>query len=371
MFSLLLAATPCLSQNLNGLWKGAITAGDSMLLYELLITGEDGKYINGYGQTTFIINGVENVGVKEVKLRRRSNAYQFEDFELVYNDYTTTPRKIKLFADLGLYYDGPFAMLKGSFYTRAMELNAKPGPFAKGTLWLRKEEAETAGSLPKRMHDIQNGILATAQVKPPRTVKTKPAKPAKETVARAEKPKEEKTKAKPPAASSTSSGGKAEGTTAAVSSDKKASATTAPVDRADAASPREGRGRRETPDVATPGLPDYRITVVIRELEIESDSITFSLYDNGEIDGDTVSISLNRALLVDHLGLTAGAATYQLKLDSIPSDTVEIVLFAENLGRIPPNTGILILQDGEKRYDIGFTGDLSVSPAIVLRRKRQ
>jgi hypothetical protein len=49
---------------------------------------------------------------------------------------------------------------------------------------------------------------------------------------------------------------------------------------------------------------------------------------------------------------------------------VQIVLFAENLGRIPPNTGILILEDGDKRYNIGFLGALTLNLGILLRRLR-
>jgi hypothetical protein len=45
-------------------------------------------------------------------------------------------------------------------------------------------------------------------------------------------------------------------------------------------------------------------------------------------------------------------------------------MYAENLGSIPPNTGLLIVQDGEQRYDIRFAGDMKKSSAVILRRKR-
>jgi hypothetical protein len=45
-------------------------------------------------------------------------------------------------------------------------------------------------------------------------------------------------------------------------------------------------------------------------------------------------------------------------------------MHAESLGLIPPNTGLLVIQDGAMRYEIRFEGDLQKSSAIVLRRKR-
>jgi hypothetical protein len=46
-------------------------------------------------------------------------------------------------------------------------------------------------------------------------------------------------------------------------------------------------------------------------------------------------------------------------------------MYAENLGEIPPNTGLLVVRDGEKVYDVRFTADLKSNAAIILRRKRK
>ena len=45
-------------------------------------------------------------------------------------------------------------------------------------------------------------------------------------------------------------------------------------------------------------------------------------------------------------------------------------MYAENLGRIAPNTGLLIVEDGEEKYQIRFEGDFQKNAAIVFRRKR-
>jgi len=45
-------------------------------------------------------------------------------------------------------------------------------------------------------------------------------------------------------------------------------------------------------------------------------------------------------------------------------------MYAENLGIIPPNTGLLIVQEGNNRYEIRFEGNFQKNSAIILKRKR-
>ena len=52
------------------------------------------------------------------------------------------------------------------------------------------------------------------------------------------------------------------------------------------------------------------------------------------------------------------------------SDSLQLIMYAENLGSIPPNTGILVIQDGTTRNEIRFTGDMQKSSAIILKRRR-
>jgi hypothetical protein len=70
-------------------------------------------------------------------------------------------------------------------------------------------------------------------------------------------------------------------------------------------------------------------------------------------------------------GLTANAITKTIYLTPDLGDSLQLIMYAENLGSIPPNTGLLILQDGDDRYEIRFAGDLKKNSAIILRRNRK
>lgn len=102
-------------------------------------------------------------------------------------------------------------------------------------------------------------------------------------------------------------------------------------------------------------------TIVVNQREVQ-----ISLYDNGEIDDDTVSIYLDGALILANKRLSNKPITYTLHLDeSVPEHTLTMV--AENLGRIPPNTSLMIIQDGEKRYQVGITSTEQKNAMVRFR----
>jgi hypothetical protein len=113
-----------------------------------------------------------------------------------------------------------------------------------------------------------------------------------------------------------------------------------------------------------------RKTEVIRSIDFKADSLVFILYDNGTVDGDTVSIVLNGAVIIPKQGLSEKAYRKVIYIPSEPGDSLLLVMYAENLGSIPPNTGLLIIEDGDERQEIRFEGDMKKSSAVILRRTR-
>lgn len=112
-----------------------------------------------------------------------------------------------------------------------------------------------------------------------------------------------------------------------------------------------------------------RKPVVNRILEVESDSVRLSFYDNGEIDGDSISVFINKQVALSHQGLEARAFNLFLRLDST-RDINEVSMFAENLGRIPPNTALMVLTDGKNRYEVFMSSSLTENATIQIRRKK-
>ncbi|HEU4472960.1 MAG TPA: hypothetical protein VFR58_17825 [Flavisolibacter sp.] len=113
---------------------------------------------------------------------------------------------------------------------------------------------------------------------------------------------------------------------------------------------------------------DQRANVQAQALEAEADSLVLAFYDNGVVDGDSVSVYVNGKNLVSSVRLTTSATKITIRFDG--SDKLRIQLVAENLGSLPPNTGLLTIKDGEKLYQVNFSADLTTNAELIISRKK-
>jgi N-acetylmuramoyl-L-alanine amidase len=93
-----------------------------------------------------------------------------------------------------------------------------------------------------------------------------------------------------------------------------------------------------------------------KTIQIKNNKIEVDIYDDGEIDNDIVSLYFNKKLLVDKKSLTT--APHSITLTIEPGKINELVLFADNLGTIPPNTALMIITDGKTRHEVRLSADL-------------
>ncbi len=100
-------------------------------------------------------------------------------------------------------------------------------------------------------------------------------------------------------------------------------------------------------------------------IEVNVKSITLNVYDNAIVDGDTVSIFYNGKLLLSHQRLSEKPIVLNLELDE-QQTRHEIILFAENLGGIPPNTALIVVLAGDKRYELFSSASLEENAVLVF-----
>lgn len=106
----------------------------------------------------------------------------------------------------------------------------------------------------------------------------------------------------------------------------------------------------------------------IKEIPLTGDSVELKFYDNAEIDGDSISLFLNDKLLQQHIRLTANAYIIKLAVKELQL-TNELVMVAENLGAIPPNTAYLVAIINGERYDAYLASTEGSSAMIKFTRK--
>ena len=113
-----------------------------------------------------------------------------------------------------------------------------------------------------------------------------------------------------------------------------------------------------------------RENVLIDEIEVDSDSLNIDFYDNGEIDGDSISVFFNQQLMAFSQKLSTRSLHFNITLDP-GKELNELSMFADNLGTIPPNTALMIITDGEKKHEVRLSSNLEKNATVRLKRKKK
>lgn len=323
------------AQDITGLWKGTLhsdTTGRD-LRYEIAISEFKGK-LSGFSHTFFIQDDKEYYGVKKVRVRMQDGKIIVEDRELIANNYPESPAKgIRQLNILSLEMRDSVMVLSGPFTTnRTRDYNSITGSirvqrkadFHQSALVPHLQELGLAKELSFIEPDIKPVVRPTKVEEPVvKVTKPKKIKPVKEV-------------------------------------EPVGTVTTTTV-------------KNIEPTVIKPVQPaadvNRRIIETIQSVFFKSDSLVLTLYDNGEVDGDTVTVLMNGKVIMPMVGLSTRAVRKTIKITADMPDSIQLIMYAENLGSIPPNTGLLVVHDGEDIYEIRFSGDMEKNAAIVFRRK--
>lgn len=110
-----------------------------------------------------------------------------------------------------------------------------------------------------------------------------------------------------------------------------------------------------------------RKNVVIKTIETKSADIKIELYDNGDVDGDEVTVYFNGNVVSSKAKLTTQPVTINLK--ALKNSTNELVMYANNLGTIPPNTALMKVYCDGQTYEIRVESDEKKNGAIRFTLK--
>lgn len=373
-------AQPKSKYDISGAWSGYVKTTQKKITYEVVISDSSGTYI-GYSKIIFSNKGTEYSAIKSLSIRKEEEKYILEEEVLLSDNFVDdAPRKIKQINTLDLVIGTKKMTLSGEFKTKAtMGLKS-----ATGEVFLQKAAIPDSSALfselgkmglteqlsfvieAKEQAAIEIAkeknkdtavvaaivpVVSTPVVKPIPTPIPKPTvqpKPSQPIVKNTPTPKPAPVVPKP---------------TPAPPIPKPAVAPPAPV---------VARVPKPLPVVAEGSASDLnkRSIETIQTVYFKTDSLMLTLYDNGEVDGDTVSVVVNGRVIMGKKGLSTKAITETLYLTPEMGDSLQMIMYAENLGTIAPNTGLLIIQDGKDRYEIRFSGDLTKNAAIIFKRRK-
>ncbi|MEO6584446.1 MAG: hypothetical protein ABIO05_08985 [Ferruginibacter sp.] len=416
-FSLLISASAH-AQDITGLWKGTLynDTTQQYLRYELAISEEKGK-LSGFSHTWFLVDDKQYYGIKKVKVKKLDGKIIVEDDGYITNNFPITPGKnVRQLNVLSLAQQDTLQVLTGPFSTnRTKEFASATGaiaikhttdywqsslipylqetgfakqlsfvtdqqPVAKNTIAIQTQDDELLAREMERIAREKEAAELANVVVNKRSVETQKINSKKqkgdEKVAVAvnkkiitpvevvKQPDPGIVKANPTRKKEKIEPVKKETAVAKVEKPLPVPIQTLPPSVV------------AKPVVTVPIVAiNAAINVTKRNTELQqtvyfkSDSLQLSLFDNGEVDGDTVSVLMNGVLIFAKERLSTNAVRKMVAID--PSvDSVLLVMYAENLGSIPPNTGLLVVKDGRDIYEIRFNGDLNRNAAIVFRRRK-
>src|SRR5690606_10396183 len=314
---------PALSQDLTGIWRGHfITEYGENYKLEFQIVQNKSLTVTGvsYSYLDIRFYGKANMTGKFLKSEK---VFQIQETRTVEVKSTSGGGTCIMNYDFTYVKSGPEEFLEGSYLGKTENrmdprLNGKWGDCGGGKVFLRRVENSEFYVEPF-LRDQPRKIPQKTQ---PKVAEKKPA-PKNETAKVPVTPKKETEKK----------------TESKVEDKKIETPVTKP------------RRNEITPK---PPILKSRLNELARTFEVNTDQVVVRLYDNGEIDDDTVSVYFNNKLVIDRQRLSTIPLTVTLNLNEGDGEN-ELVMVAENLGRIPPNTSLMIVQAGDQRFQVNIT----------------
>ena len=95
---------------------------------------------------------------------------------------------------------------------------------------------------------------------------------------------------------------------------------------------------------------------LVKEIYVDTGTIRLDFYDNGQVDGDTISVFVDNVPVVSRKMLTTKPVSITVTID-LKRTQREIIMVGENLGTIPPNTALMVVNANNKRYQLFLTSD--------------
>jgi hypothetical protein len=357
---ILMVSISCFAQKkVGGFYKGTLFNDSTKMVqqYELALAEYRGK-IMGYAYVTFVANDTFYYGIRKIKAKIDGDNLVVEDDKMIANNFPESPAK-HVNRTVTIPFNGKDSLVSvnGRWKTnQTRTYYAVPGSVE------ATKSGDSSGSALfahlKELNLMPNDNYAATQTVAQTTTKQKENKLKTEDPPLVTKTKVESKENK-----------------VRIKSEKKESSDVVEtkIKTKDANTETEPQQAAQKTIISKSNVPatlsyTERKEHVQQSVEISSDSLILSFYDNGVVDGDSISVYANNQQVISSTKLKSVATKKTIYVGGM--EEVKLLLVADNLGTIPPNTGLLIIRDGDKTYQVNFTADMQTNASIILRRKK-
>lgn len=106
---------------------------------------------------------------------------------------------------------------------------------------------------------------------------------------------------------------------------------------------------------------------LVKTIVTDQKEIRIDLYDNGTIDNDTITVYHNNRLVTAAQRLNFTPISFTIKSEPGGITTHEIIVVADNLGDIPPNTALMVITTGGKdRVEIFLASNEQRNAKVII-----
>ncbi|BAV10365.1 hypothetical protein SAMN05421788_104264 [Filimonas lacunae] len=98
-----------------------------------------------------------------------------------------------------------------------------------------------------------------------------------------------------------------------------------------------------------------RSRTLIQSIPLQSPNIKVLIWDNNVLDGDNISLYFNKELILNRKRITA--EPIELEIKAVRGQENELIMYANNLGDIPPNTAMMRVYANGKQYEVFMSSD--------------
>lgn len=121
--------------------------------------------------------------------------------------------------------------------------------------------------------------------------------------------------------------------------------------------------------ISVPRVLASRENELVKTITTNANQVEINIYDNGTVDNDTISVYVDKKLVLSKKRLTEKAIPLTINLDE-NVNYHELVMVAENLGEIPPNTSLMVVKAGNKQYEVRITSTEQKNAVIIFKYEK-
>lgn len=386
LFTLLLLSYSAESQNITGIWRGYFSSSnglyrdgvrEEMYKYEVQIDEKKDKSVKGvtYSYKSTVFYGKASMQGIYTPVSKTLIIKETGLLELEIGD-KSQPCLMTCYLDYSKM--GKLEVLQGNF----ISINVKDkGDCGSGNVYL--ERVTKSDFVPedflvkKKPSDTVKTTKPTPITVPPQSPKPAPTTTKPSNSSAAKKPTTILPKTTPPAAPVTSSKTKPGAENNLITTPKPSSPTAIPLEKGSSVIsepkkkdtiPSKQKELAVTKKSNLPKVLVERENNLVKTIQTDESYIQIDLYDNGTIDHDSISVFHNNIQVVKNGGLGYTPITLKVKM-SKEDPRHEFIMVAENMGEIPPNTALMVITAGKKRYEVFLTSTEEKNAKVIIEYK--